>query len=82
MCRSVHQDSALPPDPEITAATSDLETDASYAAEGTAAAACARCLRSAGEGYEYLVARALRATGDGPFRRRFQGGPAPGAFGR
>ncbi len=50
--------------------------------EGTAAAACARCLRSAGEGYEYLVARALRATGDGPFRRRFQGGPAPGAFGR
>lgn len=42
----------------------------------SAAAACARHLRAAGEGYEYLVARALRAAGEGPFRRRFQGGPA------
>lgn len=43
----------------------------------SAAAAAAHHLRVAGEGYEYLVARALRAAGDGPFRRRFQGG-SPG----
>ncbi len=44
------------------------------------AAAAAYHLRAAGEGYEYLVARALRAAGDGPFRRRFQHGVAsPGS---
>jgi hypothetical protein len=40
------------------------------------AAAAAHHLRAAGEGYEYLVARALRTAGDGPFRRRFQSGVA------
>ncbi|HEX7127866.1 MAG TPA: hypothetical protein VF406_19080 [Thermodesulfobacteriota bacterium] len=61
-----------------------LETHAVTLGDGTdGAAACARRLREAGDGYEYLVARALRAAGEGTFRRRFQGGTAPaGPHGR
>jgi hypothetical protein len=40
-----------------------------------AEAACAAGLRAAGEGYEYLLARALRDVEDGPFRRRFHTTP-------
>jgi hypothetical protein len=44
---------------------------------GPASALCATTLARAGDGFEYLVARALRGTPDGPFRRRFQGTLAP-----